>query len=138
MCSIHGKRRPIRFGASVRLAADQTTKGENVMQKGYSVRGSTRRLEASALVRPAAMAGMRHVGLPRRARFPLWLPPDLADWPCGARPIWRANPLPCPEVVPLAVELRRRSMLDQAASSLVGVTAATVWSSAARSAGRCR
>ena len=42
------------------------------------------------------------------------------------------------EVVPLTVELRRRSMLDQAASSLVGVTAAMVWSSATRSAGRCR
>jgi hypothetical protein len=42
------------------------------------------------------------------------------------------------EVVPLAVELRRRSMLDQAASSLAGVTAAMVWSSATRSAGRCR
>jgi hypothetical protein len=42
------------------------------------------------------------------------------------------------EVVPLTVELRRRSMLDQAASSLVGVTAAMVWSSAARSAGRWR
>jgi hypothetical protein len=42
------------------------------------------------------------------------------------------------EVVPRTVELRRRSMLDQAASSLVGVTAAMVWSSAARSAGRWR
>jgi MFS superfamily sulfate permease-like transporter len=42
------------------------------------------------------------------------------------------------EVVPLTVELRRRSVLDQAASSLAGVTAAMVWSSATRSAGRCR
>ena len=40
------------------------------------------------------------------------------------------------EVVPLAVELRRRSMGDQAASSLAGVTAAVVWSSATRRAGR--
>jgi len=42
------------------------------------------------------------------------------------------------EVVPLAVELRRRSVVDQAASSLVGVIAAMVWSRATRSAGRCR
>jgi hypothetical protein len=40
------------------------------------------------------------------------------------------------EVVPLAVELRRRSMAGQAASCLVGVTAATVWSSAVPRAGR--
>jgi hypothetical protein len=40
------------------------------------------------------------------------------------------------EVVPLAVELRRRSMGAQAASSLAGVTAAVVWSSATRRAGR--
>jgi conjugative relaxase-like TrwC/TraI family protein len=46
---------------------------------------------------------------------------------------WRGR-----EVVPLTVELRRRSMLDQATSSLVGVTAVMVWSSATRSAGRWR
>jgi hypothetical protein len=38
-------KRPIRYGASVRLAADQTTKGENVLQKGYSVRGSQYKLQ---------------------------------------------------------------------------------------------
>jgi hypothetical protein len=42
------------------------------------------------------------------------------------------------EVVPLAVELRRRSMVDQAASSLVGVTAVMVWSRATRRAAKCR
>jgi Concanavalin A-like lectin/glucanases superfamily len=38
-------RRNLRFGASVRLAADQTTKGENVLQKGYSARGSQYKLQ---------------------------------------------------------------------------------------------
>jgi hypothetical protein len=38
-------RRSIRFGASARLAADQTTKGENVLQKGYSARGSQYKLQ---------------------------------------------------------------------------------------------
>ncbi|GAB2611944.1 hypothetical protein Aab01nite_67480 [Paractinoplanes abujensis] len=49
-------RRPIRFGASVRLAADQTTKGENVMQKGYSVRGSQYKLQIDGLAgRPSCV-----------------------------------------------------------------------------------
>jgi hypothetical protein len=56
---------------------------------------------------------------------------NARGWPCS-------QGYPAIEVVPLTVELRRRSMLDQAASSLVGVTAAMVWSSATRSAGRCR
>jgi hypothetical protein len=38
-------RRPIRYGATVRLAADETTKGENVLQKGYSARGSQYKLQ---------------------------------------------------------------------------------------------
>jgi hypothetical protein len=38
-------RRPIRWGASVRMAADQTTKGENVVQKGYSASGSQYKLQ---------------------------------------------------------------------------------------------
>ena len=38
-------RRPIRYGATVRLAANQTTKGENVLQKGYSARGSQYKLQ---------------------------------------------------------------------------------------------
>ena len=38
-------RRPIRYGASVRLAADKTTKGENVLQKGYSAEGSQYKLQ---------------------------------------------------------------------------------------------
>ncbi|MFI7597298.1 LamG-like jellyroll fold domain-containing protein [Actinoplanes sp. NPDC049681] len=38
-------RRPIRFGATVLLAADQTTKGENVVQKGYSAGGSQYKLQ---------------------------------------------------------------------------------------------
>lgn len=37
--------RPIRYGASVLLAADETTKGENVLQKGYSARGSQYKLQ---------------------------------------------------------------------------------------------
>jgi hypothetical protein len=37
--------RPIRYGASVRLAPDETTKGENVLQKGYSARGSQYKLQ---------------------------------------------------------------------------------------------
>jgi len=37
--------RPIRYGASVRLASDETTKGENVLQKGYSAHGSQYKLQ---------------------------------------------------------------------------------------------
>ncbi|WP_250002451.1 LamG-like jellyroll fold domain-containing protein [Actinoplanes sp. M2I2] len=49
-------RRPLRYGASVRLAADQTTKGENVMQKGYSVRGSQYKLQIDGLAgRPSCV-----------------------------------------------------------------------------------
>ena len=38
-------RRPFRYGAAVRLAADETTKGENVLQKGYSARRSQYKLQ---------------------------------------------------------------------------------------------
>ncbi|NMO54966.1 LamG domain-containing protein [Actinoplanes sp. TBRC 11911] len=38
-------RHPLRYGASVRLAADETTKGENVLQKGYSAMGSQYKLQ---------------------------------------------------------------------------------------------
>ena len=38
-------RRPIRWGASVRLDANETTKGENVLQKGYSAEGSQYKLQ---------------------------------------------------------------------------------------------
>ncbi|MET0419747.1 MAG: LamG-like jellyroll fold domain-containing protein [Actinoplanes sp.] len=38
-------RRPIRYGASVRLSPDETTKGENVLQKGYSASGSQYKLQ---------------------------------------------------------------------------------------------
>ncbi|MBL7257268.1 LamG domain-containing protein [Actinoplanes sp. LDG1-01] len=49
-------RRPIRFGAAVRLAADQTTKGENVLQKGYSIRGSQYKLQIDGLAgRPSCV-----------------------------------------------------------------------------------
>src|SRR4051794_20479678 len=37
--------RPIRFGATVRLDSDETTKGENVLQKGYSASGSQWKLQ---------------------------------------------------------------------------------------------
>lgn len=49
-------RRPIRYGASVRLAPDQTTDGENVMQKGYSVRGSQYKLQIDGVAgRPSCV-----------------------------------------------------------------------------------
>jgi hypothetical protein len=38
-------KRNIRYGASVRLPADDTTKGENVLQKGYSASGSQYKLQ---------------------------------------------------------------------------------------------
>jgi concanavalin A-like lectin/glucanase superfamily protein len=38
-------RRPISYGAAVRLAPDETTKGENVLQKGFSARGSQYKLQ---------------------------------------------------------------------------------------------
>jgi hypothetical protein len=41
--------RPIRWGASVKLAADQTTKGENVVQKGFSAGGSQYKLQVDGL-----------------------------------------------------------------------------------------
>jgi hypothetical protein len=41
--------RPIRWGAAVKLAADQTTKGENVVQKGYSASGSQYKLQVDGL-----------------------------------------------------------------------------------------
>jgi hypothetical protein len=37
--------RPIRFGAAVRLDPDETSKGENVLQKGYSASGSQWKLQ---------------------------------------------------------------------------------------------
>jgi hypothetical protein len=49
-------RRPIRYGAAVRLAADETTKGENVLQKGYSARGSQYKLQIDGLAgRPSCV-----------------------------------------------------------------------------------
>ena len=38
-------KRLIRFGATVLLGADQTTQGQNVLQKGYSARGSQYKLQ---------------------------------------------------------------------------------------------
>ena len=37
--------RPIRYGASVRLTAAETGKGENIVQKGFSARGSQYKLQ---------------------------------------------------------------------------------------------
>ncbi|MCO8273553.1 LamG domain-containing protein [Actinoplanes sp. TRM 88003] len=49
-------RRPLRYGASVRLAADQTTKGENVLQKGFSAQGSQYKLQIDGLAgRPSCV-----------------------------------------------------------------------------------
>jgi concanavalin A-like lectin/glucanase superfamily protein len=41
--------RPIRWGATVKLAANQTTKGENVVQKGFSASGSQYKLQVDGL-----------------------------------------------------------------------------------------
>jgi hypothetical protein len=41
--------RPIRWGASVKLAPTETTKGENVVQKGYSASGSQYKLQVDGL-----------------------------------------------------------------------------------------
>jgi hypothetical protein len=41
--------RPIRWGAAVKLAADETTKGENVVQKGFSASGSQYKLQIDGL-----------------------------------------------------------------------------------------
>lgn len=41
--------RPIRWGAAVRLAANQTTKGENVLQKGYSASTSQYKLQVDGV-----------------------------------------------------------------------------------------
>ncbi|GLY98050.1 hypothetical protein Acsp02_53040 [Actinoplanes sp. NBRC 103695] len=38
-------RRPIQFGATVRLTATETSKGQNVLQKGYSRKGSQYKLQ---------------------------------------------------------------------------------------------
>ncbi len=38
-------RRPFRYGAAVRLSPDETTSGENVLQKGYSATGSQYKLQ---------------------------------------------------------------------------------------------
>ncbi|MEV6597235.1 LamG-like jellyroll fold domain-containing protein [Actinoplanes sp. NPDC051346] len=43
--SLNPGRGPIRFGASVLLSRQQTTKGENIVQKGYSARGSQYKLQ---------------------------------------------------------------------------------------------
>jgi hypothetical protein len=49
-------RKPLRYGASVRLAADETTKGENVLQKGYSARGSQYKLQIDGVAgRPSCV-----------------------------------------------------------------------------------
>ncbi|MFC7528556.1 LamG domain-containing protein [Actinoplanes sp. GCM10030250] len=37
--------RPLRYGADVRLAANRTTKGQNVLQKGFSTEGSQYKLQ---------------------------------------------------------------------------------------------
>jgi hypothetical protein len=42
-------KRPIRWGAAVKLAPNQTTKGENVVQKGYSASGSQYKLQVDGL-----------------------------------------------------------------------------------------
>jgi concanavalin A-like lectin/glucanase superfamily protein len=58
-------RRPIRFGASVRLTPDETSKGENVLQKGYSARGSQYKLQIDgAAGRPSCvLVGDRRPGI---------------------------------------------------------------------------
>jgi hypothetical protein len=41
--------RPIRWGAQVKLGADQTTKGENIVQKGFSASGSQYKLQVDGV-----------------------------------------------------------------------------------------
>ncbi|HEX9999752.1 MAG TPA: LamG-like jellyroll fold domain-containing protein, partial [Actinoplanes sp.] len=41
--------KPLRYGASVRLAADETSAGENVLQKGFSTQGSQFKLQIDGL-----------------------------------------------------------------------------------------
>jgi hypothetical protein len=49
-------RRPILFGATIRLPAKQTTKGQNVVQKGYSKKGSQYKLQIDGLMgRPSCV-----------------------------------------------------------------------------------
>jgi hypothetical protein len=49
-------RKPIRYGASVRLDPNETTKGENVLQKGYSARGSQYKLQIDGVAgRPSCV-----------------------------------------------------------------------------------
>jgi Concanavalin A-like lectin/glucanases superfamily len=49
-------RRPILFGATVRLPAGQTTKGQNVVQKGYSIKGSQYKLQIDGMMgRPSCV-----------------------------------------------------------------------------------
>jgi hypothetical protein len=48
--------RPLRFGATVRLAADQTTDGQNILQKGYSATGGQYKLQVDkAAGRPSCV-----------------------------------------------------------------------------------
>ncbi len=55
-------RRPFRYGAAVRLSPDETTSGENVLQKGYSATGSQYKLQIDgAAGRPSCvLVGERH------------------------------------------------------------------------------
>jgi concanavalin A-like lectin/glucanase superfamily protein len=41
--------RPLAFGATVRLAGGQTSKGQNVVQKGYSARSSQYKLQIDGI-----------------------------------------------------------------------------------------
>jgi hypothetical protein len=41
--------KPLRYGASVRLAAGQTSEGENILQKGYSTTGGQYKLQVDGL-----------------------------------------------------------------------------------------
>jgi hypothetical protein len=48
--------RPLAFGATVRLARSQTSKGQNVLQKGYSVTSSQYKLQVDGLAgRPSCV-----------------------------------------------------------------------------------
>lgn len=49
-------RRPLVFGATVRLPARETTKGQNVIQKGYSAKGSQYKLQIDGQIgRPSCV-----------------------------------------------------------------------------------
>jgi hypothetical protein len=84
-------------GGRVAEAAQGRSGRATVRRAGAPALFPPQSLEASALVRPAPIAGREHVGSSRTSTTSSWTPiPASPPWPCRcARPSWRANPLPC-------------------------------------------